>query len=142
MLTVNIEHVSNVGVLTFSGEMISRHAGEFAAALMKAICSYENVFVKFETISKIDATVVQLLCTAARKAKFLKKQLIFDSEWLRSKIAQSCRRRHSACAHDTCALFGSETCLLRSLCDRGDAGQNAMDERPHRTMRINGDKGR
>lgn len=124
MLTVDIERFSTVGVLTFSGEMVARHAGEFAAALMKALCVYENVFVKFGTISRIDATVVQLLCTAARKAKFLKKQLIFDSEWLRNKTARSCRSRR-----DACALFNSETCLLRSLETRGGAGQKALVEK-------------
>ncbi|MFA5354182.1 MAG: STAS domain-containing protein [Thermodesulfovibrionales bacterium] len=78
MLNFSFERSHDAGILTFRGDITSRHNEDFKSALMVSISNAERVVVNFHEVSVFDRICLQTFCTAVRMAKRLRKSFVFN----------------------------------------------------------------
>ncbi len=67
--------------MTLDGDLTLSQAGELRTLLIKALINADRVVLEFGSVTDIDLSALQLLCSAHRSAVRLNKQLIFSGEW-------------------------------------------------------------
>lgn len=104
-----------VGVLRVEGDMTIQHIAELKAALMKYLETVDHLILNLDSVTEIDLSCLQLLCSAHRTSSRLKKQLTITGsrmEGLRQIIEASGYSRHIGCNFDcnkNCLWIGGAT---------------------------------
>ncbi len=80
-MSIIFEQTGNQGDLTLDGDLTLSQAGELRTLLIKALINADRVVLDFGSVTDIDLSALQLLCSAHRSAVRLNKQLIFSGEW-------------------------------------------------------------
>lgn len=89
MLDITFRNIKGTGYLTFKGELVSSSKEDIISALMIALSNSEYVFVDLNGVSGFDDSIVQILCSFTKKAKDLRKSLIFNTTLLTDEIKQT-----------------------------------------------------
>lgn len=104
-----IEPLDDKGVITLSGELTIRQAGEIKEALVKAIDVYDKIILNIENVTEIDFTFLQLLCSGHRTVIKLNKSLCLNNP--RPAIFGETADNTGFTRHTGCILDGKKNCL-------------------------------
>ncbi len=91
------------GKLVLDGNLTLERAEELRMLLIKALIDADLVSVDFATVTDIDLSCLQLLCSAHRSAARMSKRLVFSGEWpdvFRQAVNESGFARFSGCRLD------------------------------------------
>ncbi len=67
--------------MLLDGDLTLQNAEDMRRALMKAIIASDNVTLTFNTVTDVDLSSLQLLCSAHRSAVRLNKRIAIRGEW-------------------------------------------------------------
>jgi anti-anti-sigma regulatory factor len=67
-------------IVLLEGDLTLPQAPEIRTAFMKALVEADDVLIRFEKVTELDLSCLQLLCSAHRSAARLKKQLGFEGD--------------------------------------------------------------
>jgi anti-anti-sigma regulatory factor len=78
-LIFQFQQSGNQGNVTLEGSLAVGQAEELRMLLIKALIDADQVNVDFGTVTDIDLSCLQLLCSAHRSAVRMNKRLVFSS---------------------------------------------------------------
>ena len=76
-MTAKFERSGSEGVITLENDLTLPYAEEMRSVLIKALIDAEKVRVSFGSVTAVDLSCMQLLCSAIRSSVRLNKQLSF-----------------------------------------------------------------
>ncbi|HSQ78774.1 MAG TPA: STAS domain-containing protein [Nitrospirota bacterium] len=80
-LTFRDQQSGKQGNITLDGNLTVSQAGEVRMLLIKALIDAEQVRVDFGSVTDIDLSCLQLLCSAHRSASRMKKSVSLSDDW-------------------------------------------------------------
>jgi len=103
MINFAVEHLDKKKILSIKGSMTIEHIDELRDILIEMKEHSENIVVNLATVSEIDTTCLQLLCSAHKTYMNENKSLelsINCSEAFQHAVTNSGYAQHKGCKHD------------------------------------------
>ncbi len=80
-MSIIFQQSDSHGNVTLDGDLTLAQAGELRMSLIKALIDADDVVLRFGSVTEVDLSSLQLLCSAHRSAVRLNKQLVFFGKW-------------------------------------------------------------
>jgi anti-anti-sigma regulatory factor len=94
----------NQGIVKLEGSLTVSQAEELRMRLIKTIIDVDQVRVEFGSVSEVDLSCLQLLCSAHRSATRMSKRLFLSKNWpepFKKAVEDSGYSRHTGCRLDS-----------------------------------------
>ena len=102
-MAITLNASGEKATLTLSGDVTVEHADEMRSALIKALIDNGTVTLAFGSLTRVDLSCLQLLCSAHRSAVRLNKRLAFSGSWpelFKQCVEDAGYARYSGCHRD------------------------------------------
>ena len=102
-ITFRDQQSGKQGTITLDGNLTVGRAEELRTLLIKALIDAEQVRVDFGTVTDIDLSCIQLLCSAHRSATRMKRSVSLSGDWpelFKKIVKEAGYARHSGCRLD------------------------------------------
>jgi anti-anti-sigma regulatory factor len=99
-MTFTKNESQNTGLLIADGELTVQRATDFKDMLTKAIGEVDRLEINFDTVTEVDLTCLQILCSAHKTCLKANKALSItgrQSEALKEAIKYAGYERHKGC---------------------------------------------
>lgn len=80
-MAITLDRSGEEAILTLSGDVTLEHADEMRLALIKALIDNGIVILAFGSLTRVDLSCLQLLCSAHRSAVRMNKRFVFSGSW-------------------------------------------------------------
>ncbi len=92
------------GIVTLDGNLTVNQAEELRMLLIKTLIDADHVRVEFGSVTDVDLTCLQLLCSAHRSASRMKRRLSISGDWpalFKQAVERAGYARHTGCRMDS-----------------------------------------
>ena len=79
-MTFQIASIDHKGVLTLTGDLTIEKAAEIRKALLATLDDHDQVAIRLDSVTAVDLSCLQLLCSAHRTALGRDKKISLDLE--------------------------------------------------------------
>ncbi len=102
-MAITLKRSGEEAILTLSGDVTLENADEMRSALIKALIDNGSVSLAFDSLTRVDLSCLQLLCSAHRSAARMNKRLAFSGTWpelFKQCVEDAGYARYSGCHRD------------------------------------------
>lgn len=102
-ITLRDQQSGKQGNITLDGNLTVGQAEGLRMLLIKALIDADHIHVDFGTVTDVDLSCIQLLCSAHRSATRMKRNISLSGDWpeLFQKIVEAAGySRHAGCRLD------------------------------------------